>query len=253
MKRLLYFLVLFWIIPAAIQISAESQSSQTPVAECQEKGSVGYDVALQPEEDFTLTFAYYLPPCYQQNPAAAYPVLYLMGMDAQAPQMVAELIRNHEIPPVILIMPGTTIIRSEYDEMIVTYLIPYVNAHLRIRQESQYRGIGGISHAAAIASRVAFQAPGAFGKVAAISGGIDESEQEQFAAWIAATPRADLPRVLIDIGDRDGSLLPYANGLKNILSDRQVAYEFSMGQGGHNWGYWGGRLKMYLLWFAKNW
>jgi enterochelin esterase-like enzyme len=250
MKRLSPLLLRFALL---MMISGLATAPPGLSAECRHKGTTGEAIAPQPDETFQLTFSYYLPPCYEEFPETRYPVLYLLGMVTQASPIVEALIVHHTLPPVILIMPSITIIRDKYDALILSVLVPYVDSHFRTRLEPRLRGIGGISQSANIAVRTAWQAPAVFGKVAAISGGISAAEVPLFQVWLSATAPAERPRMLIDIGDRDGGMQPYVRNLRATLDEKSVPYDFWSASGGHDWGYWRTRVTMYLMWFTENW
>ena len=110
--------------------------------------------------------------------------------------------------------------------------------------------MGGISHGAAIAARMAFQFPDTFGSLGVFSGGIGDSEKPTLDTWIASTKNR--PRVLIDIGDQD-RIMPLTQNLLDVLDSQKVSYKLNIGTGGHNWAFWSARMEAYLLWFAEAW
>jgi S-formylglutathione hydrolase FrmB len=104
-------------------------------------------------------------------------------------------------------------------------------------KDRRYRGAGGISHGGGIAARMAFQFPETFGSLGILSGGIASQEKETFSIWIASASADNLPRVRIDVGDRDG-ILPLTQNLTSVLDDSQVPYTLNVGSGDHNWTFW---------------
>jgi enterochelin esterase-like enzyme len=66
------------------------------------------------------------------------------------------------------------------DAQIVNYVVPYIDSHYHTQPDRLHRSITGFSNGAAIAVRAAFGAPNIFGRVAALSGGIADGEQEKF-------------------------------------------------------------------------
>ncbi len=222
----------------------------TPTPSCNRPGTTVDEKISVPDEGqppFVPTI--YLPPCYTDNPQAVYPVLYWTAVGGQYVYDTADkLILQGETPPFIIVMIE---VDGNYglgaDGRIIQYVVPYIDAHYRTLPDRQHRSITGISHGAAIAVRAAFQAPDVFSRVAVISGGIVDREQDKFAQWITATPREQWPAVLVDVGDQDGIIL-LTRYLLEVLDKQAVPYTFSQGQGGHSTAYWGSKMAEYLKW-----
>ncbi len=227
---------------------------------CTESGSIGSDRVPNPTQGFDLGYQYYLPPCYQSRQEVSYPVLYLVTLtyedklsatDNTPLSLANRLIQSGKIPPVIVIVPDP-IIGYGSDAALTKDLVPYVDGNFRTIRDRQHRGVGGLSHGAAIAVRMAFQFPETFGSVGLLSGGIADNEGTRFEEWIRRTPSDHWPRVHIDVGDQDG-IMRLTQNLLRVLDDNHVPYTLSIGHGDHNWAFWSPLMEPYLVWFSQAW
>jgi enterochelin esterase-like enzyme len=227
---------------------------------CVEDGTIELGEVPQPTQGFAINFQYYLPPCYATQEDITYPVVYLItgtfetrlsDTDKTPFSLTNQLIQSGKIPPVIIIVPSTEVGYGS-DVALAKDLIPYVDSRFRTIRGPEKRGVGGISHGAAIAARMAFQFPEVFGSLGMLSGGIAEGEMERFKEWIERTPAGEWPRVRIDVGDQDG-ILELTRNLLVVLDEEQVPYTLNQGPGGHTWEFWSSVMDSTLLWFAEAW
>jgi enterochelin esterase-like enzyme len=225
---------------------------------CEQPGTIHSERVPDPTQGFDISFQVYLPPCYDELKDIYFPVIYLLTMpyeprlaeSADTPMSLADrLIRAGKMPPAILVIPEDTVAQG-YHAALAVDLIPYVDQKYSTLQDRNFRGVGGISHGAGIAARMAFQFPEVFGSLGVFSGGIAEIEKPTFGAWIDTS--ANDPRVLISLGDQDG-IMPYTQNLMNVLDSRQVTYELNMEPGDHTLSFWSAHMEAYLLWFAEAW
>ena len=265
MNRYAPIAILLWLVVGLSACADNSPVSASPtptvpVPPCNEDGTIGHGSVPNPTQGYDINFQYYLPPCYATSMKQTYPVIYLLTLGFEgslnntdnAPfSLTNRLIRSGKMSPVILIVPTATVGQG-YHAALAIDLVPFVDSQFRTIQDAQHRGVGGISHAAAISVRMAFQFPETFGSVGLLSGGIVPEEQDQFASWIARTPPGQWPRVLIDVGDQD----PIFNLTTNLLEELDkyhVPYILKRGSGGHTWEYWSSIMESCLLWFAESW
>jgi enterochelin esterase-like enzyme len=227
---------------------------------CDQDGTIGSNRAPAPTQGFDLEFDYYLPPCYDSQGPRAYPVLYLITLTSESrlsatdntPMSLANrLIRSGELPAAIVVVPDP-IIGYGSDAALTLDLVPYVDSRFRTLPDARHRGVGGISHGAALAARMAFQFPETFGSAGLLSGGIDPSEEAHFTDWIARTPSEQRPRVIVYVGDQDG-IRSLTDNLLEVLDANKVPYTLNVGPGGHAWAFWSSHMQEFLLWFAAAW
>ena len=265
-RSFLLFLIIFGLsactapAPAA---TAQPTHSPTPTAipVCAQPGTIGFDHVPHPTQGYELSFEYYLPPCYESLAGRSYPVLYLMTLtfetrlsatDNTPISLADRLIHNGKLPAAILIVPDPPVGYGT-DAAMTKDLVPYVDGKFRTLRDRLHRGVGGASHGAGIAVRMAFQFPETFGSVGLLSGGLADGEQERFSGWVTRVSPALWPRVRIDVGDQD-SILSLTHILTGILDKYQVPYTLNVVPGGtHSFTFWSTRMQSYLLWFSQPW
>jgi hypothetical protein len=237
--RFIALLILF------ISPTCTGSHSQLNMSACEEPGTIGSDSVPNPTQGFDISFQYYLPPCYENQLDAHLPVIYLITMpfesrldiDENTPMSLSErLIHAKKMSPTILIIPKDTVAQG-YHRALAIDLVSYVDKKFHTIKDKRYRGVGGISHGGGIAARMAFQYPETFGSLGILSGGIALQEKETFADWIVSTSAENVPRVRIDVGNRDG-ILPLTQNLTIVLDRGQVPYNVKRGEGDHNWTFW---------------
>ena len=221
----------------------------TPAPECHQSGTTKSDEVFFPETGETHTFMIYLPPCYAEDTSFTYPVLYWTSAGGSGIfDTVDSLIRQGDTPPFIAISVDISPNKGYgADAQIVADVVPYIDSHYRTQAERQHRSITGFSHGAAIAVRAAFQAPNIFGRVAALSGGIADGEQEKFTAWILAMSPDQRPTVLIDVGEQDG-VAALTHNFTNLLDKLSFPYIFIQDPGNHHTENWDSHFPDYLKW-----
>lgn len=239
---------------------SEDEGPTAALPPCQRAGTLGRGQVPAPTQGFDLGFGFYLPPCYESQEPRRYPVLYLITLSdesrlsqtALTPMSLADrLIRSGDLPAAIVIVPDP-VIGYGSDAAYALDLVPYVDGSYRTLADARHRGVGGISHGAAIAARMAFQFPETFGSAGLLSGGIAPEEAARFAEWIARTPPGQLPRVTVYVGEQDG-IRSLTDNLLEVLEANQVPYTLNVGPGGHSWDFWSAHMQEYLLWFSAAW
>ena len=246
------------LLLAVILTACRENGLELDRSACAEPGAIQNDRVPGPTQDFDVSFDVYLPPCYDDLKDVHFPVIYLLTMpyepqlegNANTPMSLADrLIRAGKLPPVIIIVPEDTVAQG-YHAALALDLVPYVDEKYNTLRERNFRGVGGISHGAGIAARMAFQFPELFGSLGVFSGGIAEIEKPTFGGWIDASE--DRPRVLISIGDQDG-IMPYTQNLMDVFEAKAVPYELTIEPGGHSLDFWSAHMETYLRWFAEAW
>ena len=234
--------------PGAISTSTPTL---IPAPECHQPGTLKTDKVLFPGSGESHEIAVYLPPCYAQLPGAAYPVLYWTNGSFWWRSLfdtTDRLIGLGEVPAFITVMVEIDPNQGYgADAQIVDSVVPYIDAHYRTQPDRLHRSITGISNGAAIAIRSAFRAPDIFGRVAVLSGGIADGEQEKFTGWIQAMPPGQRPEVLIDVGDQDGVRV-LTHYLMDLLDKLNYPYTFTHAPGDHTGDYIESHLADHLKW-----
>ncbi len=237
-----------------------SDRLQLRTSTCEKPGTIQSDRIPHPTQGFDTSFQVYLPPCYADLKNIHFPVIYLVAVAFESklnptsndPMALTDrLIHAGKMPPAILVVPEGTVAQG-YHASLAIDLVPYVDEKYRTLHDRRTRGVGGISHGAAIAARMAFQFPDLFGSLGMLSGGIAEGEKQTFDTWITSTSPQNLPRVLIDVGDQD-AILRLTKNLLAVMDARKVPYELNIDPGNHTGQFWSDHMEAYLLWFAKAW
>jgi enterochelin esterase-like enzyme len=237
-----------------------------PALPCAEDGSVQSDSSAGAQPGSTIRFEIYLPPCYDRQAPLSYPALYLLhgasgGSSTWnqngAASVANRMIRDGEVPPFILVTPGlASDVSASIDSICVTLadgLVPHIDRRFRTQADRQHRAVAGASFGGVVATTMAFQFPAQFGSVGAFGAGILDQQAEGFNRLLAATPSDQRPRVLVDIGDRDTTMLPFAHVLTQTLTQHDVPYTLIVKPGDHSYQYWASHLETYYRWFAQAW
>jgi len=210
-------------------------------------------------------FLVYLPPCYQQETGREYPLLILFhGIYDDQEQWVRigaveaanRLIISGEVEPFIIVMPYDPNPRgpegTPFDEIFMQELLPYLNTNYRLSGEAGLRALGGVSRGAGWAIHFGFQHPDLFGAIGVYSPIIFWEDSPELGKWLDAVPTGSVPRISIDIGDRDPNREGY-DTLTKVLTGKGVPFDASEFPGLHSDDFWRSRVESYLRWFAAGW
>lgn len=223
----------------------------TPTPECLEPGTLVMDRVLFADTGDNHGIAVDLPPCYAEYPDVSYPVLYWANGAFWWQQLFDasdRLAGQGEAPAFINVMIQIDPNKGfGADAQIINYVVPYIDSHYRTQPDRLHRSISGYSNGAAIAVRTAFMAPDIMGRVAVLSGGIADGEQEKFRNWIAAMQPDQRPDVMMDIGDQD-QIVVLTHHLTDVLDSFNYPYTFVHGPGDHGSGYTDEHLENILKW-----
>jgi len=214
-----------------------------------------------------LEFIVYLPPCYDQETDSRYPVLYLihgqnynndqwdrLGADEAADALIA----SGDVPPFIIVMPRDRSwaqpTEDHFGEVLADQLVPYIDAHYRTRAERAYRAIGGLSRGAGWAVHLGLSRWELFGAIGAHSLPVFWSDTAHIRPWLKAIPADALPRIYLDIGEKDRpSILESATWFESLLTEQGIPHEWHLFPGYHEEAYWQAHVEAYLRWYAAGW
>ncbi len=241
--------------PETISITPDATSSLTPVPtptpECHEAGTLVHDRVFFANIGDYHDISVYLPPCYAEHPTATYPILYWTNGDFWWRQLfdtTDRLIDRGNAPAFIEVMIQIYPTKGYgADTQIISNVVPYIDSHYRTQPDRLHWSITGFSNGAAIAIRAAFQAPSMFSRVAVLSGGIANGEQEKFMDWIAAMLTDQRPEVMMDVGDQD-NIIVLTTYLTDLLDSLNYPYTFVHSPGDHGSEYTDDHLENILKW-----
>jgi len=276
----LSFCLLIWITACA---SASSQPTQQPTptvldfsnstsptptqVECsQTNGHFEFHKIQTSCMNHPLQFRVYLPACYGNDQKRRYPVLYLLHgqgfTDDQwdrlgADEVMDELIAAEEIPPFILVLPRESNYminqwESKYGQALAVDLVPWMDAHYQTCTDRTCRAIGGLSRGAGWAMRIGLMNWQLFSAIGTHSFAPFRGDYNAAPLWIKAIPEGYLPRIWIDVGDRD-----FISDAAQVWRDRLDAYkvpnEWHVFPGAHTEKYWSANVATYIRWYASAW
>lgn len=272
--------MLFWLsacapsAPESVSIptstpspGSEITATSTPDMSCHEThGHFEFQQIQTSLMTHPLVFRVYLPACYGNDPSKKFPVLYLLhgqgfnddqwdrlGADEALDNMVAA----GEIPPFILVLPRESNYmvnqwQSKYGKALAAELVPWVDAHYQTCADRSCRAIGGISRGSGWAMRIALMNWPLFSAVGAHSFAPFRGDFNALLLWLKAIPSGQLPRIWIDVGDRD-FISDAAVTWKNRLDDYQVPNDWHVLPGSHTEKRWAAYVSTYLRWYAAGW
>lgn len=237
-----------------------STATATPVACLREPGEVIQAELVDPALTRSLPYRIYLPPCYGQSSPAVYPTLYMLhglqSTDAQWDDLGLDeaadgLIASGQLPPFLIVMPWER--RGvDYTSAIPEVLVPAIERMYAADPRREARALGGLSRGAGWALRIGLQNPDLFASLGLHSPAVLSPDLYYIPAWLQAIPSGDLPRLWIDIGERD-PLRPSALELAGLLDAQGAPYAWHLFPGTHEPAYWTSHLAEYLRWYAADW
>jgi enterochelin esterase-like enzyme len=233
----------------------------------QSKGSLIHDQIVTELLHHPIDFRVYLPPCYDQETDRRYPVLYLLhgqsynddqwdrlGVDETAD----ELIYSGEAAPFIIVMPRYRIWfqpdEHNFGQAMVEVLIPYMDLHFRTIPDRSQRAIGGLSMGAAWALHLGLSRWDLFGAVGLHSLALFSIDSPRIPGWLDTIPKDQLPRIYLDIGDRDSkNLLDSTRWFEETLTKKDIPHEWYLFNGYHEEKYWQEHTPGYIRWYTREW
>lgn len=237
----------------------------TPSACLQDSGQIAPYSLASPHLKEPLEVWIYTPPCYDQWADHDYPALYFFhGANNNLEQLerlaigktADDLIRAGEIEPLLIVMPQETLFyrpsRTGFDEAILETLMPWVEDNYRTRTGREQRAVGGLSRGGAWAVHFGIKTWQQFGSVGAHSAAAFLEDAKLLAEWLEEVPRTKLPRIYMDIGDRD-YLQESNTWLADTLNNYNVPHEYYVFPGYHDEPYWSAHLADYLRWYDAGW
>lgn len=257
--------------PPPVSPAATSEPTSTPPPTplaCWQTGGRLVDASLRTRRlPLPLEYRVYLPPCYDELAEQRFPVLYLihgqnsyndqwdrLGVDEAANRLIADKV----ITPFLIVMPRdrkwTQPSEDPFGEVLVEELIPAIDQLYRTIPERRYRAVGGLSRGAGWAVHLGLSRWELFGALGAHSLPVFWEDTVQIRRWLAAIPPEQLPRIYIDIGDKDRSqILSSAIWFEELLTELDIPHEWYLFPGYHEEAYWQAHVEQYLAWYAADW
>lgn len=260
------------ITPAPVESSTPDTSptslpSPTPFLCKETRGSFLHDQLTTDLLRYPLDFRVYLPPCYDQEPERSYPVLYLLhgqsSTDDQWDRLGADeaadlLISSGEASPFLIVMPRYRNWfqpdEHHFGQAMVEALIPHIDNHFRTIPDRSMRAIGGLSMGGGWALHLGLSQWELFGAVGLHSLALFSVDSPLIPGWLDSIPPDQLPRIYIDIGDRDSrNLLDSTRWFEETLTRKDIPHEWYLFSGYHEEKYWQAHSEAYLRWYTREW
>ena len=265
-------------VSLSVPLASAARAEVTSVHVGPITGSFGEAFFYSPSLDRDMSYYVYLPPGYGSE-SRRYPVLYMLhgggGSKDEWPAygLVNDLdqaIVSKDVAPLILVLPqgdegywvNWPAGGPQWGDYVARDLRRQVDSTYRTLPGMAHRAIGGLSMGAAGALQLAFNHPDVFGVVGGHSPslhvddntfseiygvGSDFAQREPIALADSA-PGIDGLKIWIDAG-QDDPWLERDQLLHQHLTDRGIAHNWSVLEGGHDGQYWIQNLPLYLRFY----
>jgi enterochelin esterase-like enzyme len=200
-------------------------------------------------------------------PNNRYPVLYLihgqnfdddqwdrLGVDETADELIA----MGEIPALLIVMPRDRSWSQPTEDMfgqaVAEQLLPWIDQNYRTRPLREFRAIGGLSRGAGWALHLGLSRWESFGTIGLHSLPVFWTDLPDIKAWLDAIPHESLPRIYMDLGDKDRpQISKSAIWFEELLTEKNIPHEWHLFPGYHEEDYWIEHIEEYIRWYSKNW
>jgi enterochelin esterase-like enzyme len=252
-----------WLVPTFLLLTGCSTAAETATATpvptaipCSETGTTRVE-SVNGVTDIGI----YLPPCYDENAAPPYPVLYFFPgfsgaagdwIYAGAAKLADAAILTGEVPPFLIV--STDDLFPDIDaNLAVDTVMPWVESRYRAGGERRLRAAAGGSFGGAAAYHLVFKHPDLFASAGIFGNGAAYGEEKDILAWLAAIPAGLRPRVFLASGEGDTYMVERARVMISLLEEAGIAHEEVFGPGRHDYETWLSAFPAYLRWAAPDW
>lgn len=257
---------------ARLSVATPPRFTATPTATpvpCLTPGRVVSETVPSQLAYGSLDVRVFLPPCYSET-GQVYPTLYMFAGNTQdesfwdeagLDEAANEAMLAGEMAPFIIVMADGGWVANNssggpnsYEGVIMTEVIPYIEANYCASVHPSRRAIGGLSRGGYWSLEIAFQHPDKFVSVGGHSAALIDSAagpniNPQYTAL--SNDLGDL-RIYLDIG-QDDYLLPNTLRLHEDMAAAGIPHEWHLNEGTHENSYWISRVAEYLDWYAQPW
>ncbi len=219
----------------------------------------------------TMTYALYLPPCYNAD-SQRYPTVYLMhGSDAVDTRYWVGLgvvdaldrgIKTGILPPMLVVLPfgdwianNNQFNRVSWSTVFLSELMPNVEGNFRADPRRESRAIGGISRGGFWAFNIAFLHPDLFVSLGGHSPFFHPSHWQGANPLVLVNtlPNLETLRIWMDHG-REDYAAPNIIEMNRLMEQRKLPHIYQVyAEGKHERKYWASHMMEYLLFYAQPW
>ncbi len=177
-----------------------------------------------------------------------------MGADETADRLIAA----GEIPPLIIVMPyeryGGEPPENNFSQAVTQVLLPHIDYTYHTIPDRAHRAVGGLSRGAGWAVHFGIAHYHTFGALGAHSPAIFYSDAQYMRTMLSAIPPNQLPRIYVDIGDRDRPEITRVTfWFEALLNEYDIPHEWHLFTGYHAEEYWESHMEQYLRWYTRGW
>jgi enterochelin esterase-like enzyme len=177
-----------------------------------------------------------------------------LGVDETADELIAA----GEISPLLIVMPRdrswSQPTEDMFGQVVAEQLLPWIDQNYRTNAEREYRAIGGLSRGAGWALHLGLSRWESFGIIGMHSLPVFWTDLPDIRNWLEAIPYESLPRIYLDLGDKDRpQIAKSAIWFEELLTEKRIPHEWHLYPGYHEEAYWRAHIEEYIRWYAQNW
>lgn len=168
------------------------------------------------------------------------------------------LVASGELPPFLIVLPRDRSwaqpTEDPFGQVLVEKLVPTVDQQYRTQPERSQRAVGGLSRGAGWAIHLGLSHWEMFGAIGGHSPPVFWADTSHIRAWLGAIPTGSLPRIYLDIGEKDRpAILESARWFETLLTEEDIPHVWHLYTGYHEEAYWARHVDEYLRWYAAGW
>ncbi len=212
-------------------------------------------------------FYIYTPAGYDENPASAYPVLYIQhggGEDergwatqGKTDLILDNLIADKKAVPMLVVMADGNLPSPAFGEEVLKLfetelkqcIIPFVEKNYRVKTESKYRALAGLSMGGIQTLYVGVNNTQLFAYLGVFSSGWIQPMQSDLAnrqyAYLknnAGLINSNLKQFWIAMGGKEDIAYNNCQAMLSKFDEMNIKYTYSEYPGGHTWPVWRNNL-----------
>jgi enterochelin esterase-like enzyme len=203
----------------------------------------------------------YTPPGYEKDAAARFPVLYMLHgngdneqtwvslgrahwildnvlAEKKALPFVLALVDSHPIYPTPSTVEGHMANALALERDLLEDVVPYVEAHYRVKAEPRGRALAGVSMGGAQTLLIGLRHTDVFAWVLGLSGDVRDAQVLFDKIALDAKVANDRLAMLWMTIARSDSRLETNQKLADLLKAKGVTHTFDLHDGAHNWPQW---------------
>jgi enterochelin esterase-like enzyme len=212
-------------------------------------------------------FYMYTPPGYDDNISEKYPVLYIFhgggedqrgwAIQGKTDIIIDNLIADKKAVPMIVVMTDGNIPLQAFNEEVLKVfeselkqcVIPFVEKNYRVKNESQYRALAGLSMGGIQTLYVGINNTDMFSYLGVFSSGWIipmqnniASAQYEFMKNNADKINSNLKEFWIAMGGKEDIAYKNCQAMLSTFDEMKIRYTYSEYPGGHTWPVWRNNL-----------